>query len=281
MRGRNHTMSMNVVGLNVRSVPVDARSARFAIRSGQFNSNTAGLAPGYIQGNIVILPAPQAGMFATFCRANPQSCPLLATSCPGNPALPSLGEDIDIRHDLSGYRIFSDGLLEKEVTDIAAFWREDLVTCVIGCSFTFEAALIAAGIPLRHVAQRRNVAMYRTNRPTVSIGMFGGPLVVSMRPLSKADAGRAAAITACFPDMHGAPVHAGDPAELGITDIMQPDYGDAVAIEPGESPVFWACGVTSQVAVQAARLPFFIAHAPGKMLITDRRHVAGAASWRR
>ena len=255
-------------------VTTKALAARLAIRSGSFSGDTAGLAPGYIQCNIVILPAAQADMFADFCQANPQSCPLLATSWPGDPTLPSLGADIDIRHDLPGYRVFSNGELEEEVADIAALWRDDLVTCAIGCSFTFEAALIAAGIPLRHVTQGRNVAMYRTNKPTVSVGSFGGPLVVSMRPLSAADADRAATITARFADMHGAPIHLGDPAALGIGDITRPDYGQPVEIEPGELPVFWACGVTSQVAVQAARLPFFIAHAPGKMLITDRWHSA-------
>ena len=255
---------------------MDALAARRAIRAGRITGNTAGLAPGFVQGNIVILPASHAGMFAAFCRLNPQSCPLLATSQPGDPTLPMLGADIDMRHDLPGYRVFHDGVPAAEVADIAALWRDDLVTCVIGCSFTFEAALIAAGIPLRHVMQGRNVAMYRTSRATVPSGPFSGPLVVSMRPLKAADTGRAATITARFPDMHGAPVHQGSPAALGIADLMRPDYGEAVAIEPGEVPVFWACGVTSQVAAEAAGIPFFIAHAPGKMLITDRRHPAGA-----
>ncbi len=271
-------MDMNLKDLGAGCVSMSAQAVWHAIRSGRITGNTAGLAPGYVQGNIVILPAPQAEVFAAFCRANPRSCPLLATSRPGDPTLPMLGADIDMRHNLPGYRVFSDGELEEEVTDVAAIWRDDLVTCVIGCSFTFEAALVAAGIPLRHVAQGRNVAMYRTNQATVPVGPFGGPLVVSMRPLTTADADRAAVITARFPDMHGAPVHVGDPAALGIPDIMQPDYGEAVAIEPGELPVFWACGVTSQVAVQAARPLFFIAHAPGKMLITDRRHAASAAA---
>ena len=265
---------MNVLKSRLEVTALDAVKARLAVRSGEFTGNTAGLAPGFVQGNIVILPASQAGQFTDFCCANQQSCPLLATSEPGDPSLPTLGEDIDMRHDLPGYRVFRDGGLSDEVTDIATIWRDDLVTCVIGCSFTFEAALIAAGIPLRHVTQGRNVAMYRTNRVTVGVGPFGGPLVVSMRPIKTTDAYRAAAITAQFPDMHGAPIQSGDPAGLGIHDLMQPDYGEAVAVKSDEVPIFWACGVTSQVAAEAARLPFFIAHAPGKMLITDRRHTA-------
>jgi uncharacterized protein YcsI (UPF0317 family) len=252
-----------------------ARATRLAIRSGAMTGNTAGIAPGCIQGNIVILPAAQADAFADYCRANHQACPLLAVSRPGDPTLPGLGQDIDMRHDLPGYRVFRDGALVDEVSDIEALWRDDLVTFVIGCSFTFEAALTQAGIPLRHVLQGRNVAMYRTNRETIRSGPFGGALVVSMRPVREADAERAAAITARFPDMHGAPIHWGDPGVLGIADLMAPDYGEAVSIEPGEVPMFWACGVTSQVAVEVARLPFFIAHAPGKMLVTDQRHPSG------
>jgi uncharacterized protein YcsI (UPF0317 family) len=247
------------------------RAARMAIRQGLITGTTSGLAPGHTQGNIIILPAAHAETFAAFCRANSRACPLLATSRPGDPSLPTLGADIDMRSDLPGYLVFRDGVAEPEQTDITSIWRDDLVTCVIGCSFTFEAALIAAGIPLRHVAQGRNVAMYRTNQPTEPVGPFHGPLVVSMRPLLPADADRATAITARFPDMHGAPIHRGDAAGLGIADLMRPDYGDAVEIAAGETPVFWACGVTTQVAVERAKLPFFIAHAPGKMLITDHR----------
>jgi uncharacterized protein YcsI (UPF0317 family) len=258
--------------MNMVRKPDDLKSVRHDIRQGRFTGTTAGLAPGHIQGNIVILPAADADDFARFCAANHQACPLLAMSLPGDPALPMLGADIDMRHDLPGYRVFRNGTAEPECADIAHLWRNDLVTCVIGCSFTFESALIRAGIPLRHVSQGRNVAMYRTSRMTTPVGAFGGPMVVSMRPLSPADAARAAEITEHFPDMHGAPIHQGDPEALGITDLMQPDFGDAVEIMPGEIPVFWACGVTSQVAVEAARLPFFIAHAPGKMLITDRLH---------
>ncbi len=243
--------------------------ARQKIRAGRITTSTAGLAPGYVQANIVILPSSSADHFAAYCKSNPQACPLLAMSKPGDPALPALGCDIDIRSDLPGYQIFRNGEFAGETTDIEAVWSSDLVTFAIGCSFTFEAALIAAGIPLRHVLQGRNVAMYRTNRPTQTVGPFQGPLVVSMRPIEFQDAARASEITAKFHDMHGAPVQIGYPEVLGIRNLMQPDYGDAVSIEAGEIPVFWACGVTSQVAAQSARLPILITHAPGKMLITD------------
>ena len=255
-------------------LPRSPEAARRAIRCGSFTGNTAGLAPGHVQGNIIIMPTGDAAPFIAFCRANHQACPLLVTSEPGDPALPTLGSDIDMRHDLPGYRVFRHGVMVEEVADIARLWRDDLVTCVIGCSFTFEAALIADGIPLRHVTQGRNVAMYRTNRPTVSVGPFGGDLVVSMRPIAADRVRRAVDITAGFPDMHGAPVHVGDPGALGIADLGRPAFGEAVAIEPGEVPVFWACGVTSQVAMETARLPFAIAHAPGKMLVTDRLYAA-------
>ncbi len=249
-------------------------SVRHAIRTGQHASHTSGLAPGFMQGNVAIVPGAEAASFERYCRANAQACPLLAVSQPGDPALPTLGEGIDIRSDLPRYRVYRNGAVAEEVTDITALWRDDLVTFVIGCSFTFERALIASGIPLRHVQQGRNVAMYRSSIETVPEGPFGGPMVVSMRPVKAVDAGRAADITGRFPDQHGRPVHIGDPQAIGIADLARPDYGDAVEIMPDEVPVFWACGVTSQAALERARLPFFIAHAPGCMLVTDRRHPA-------
>ena len=249
-----------------------ACETRRAIRAGTIAGHTSGLAEGFVQGNVAIVPAADSPAFEQYCRGNAQACPLLAVSRPGDSALPTLGEGIDIRTDLPRYRVFRDGRLAEEPTGIADLWRDDLVTFVIGCSFTFERALIDAGIPLRHVAQGRNVAMYRTNVPTAPAGPFHGPLVVSMRPVAAADVGRAADVTGRFPDMHGRPVHHGDPAALGIADLGRPDYGDAVELLPGEVPVFWACGVTSQAALEAAGIPFFIAHAPGCMLITDLRH---------
>ncbi len=257
-------------------VAADAYSTRLQIRRGLIKGTTSGLVPDHLQANLVILPASHAEDFVEFCRLNQQACPLLAVSRPGDPTLPDLGRDIDIRSDVPGYRVFRRGEPVVEVSDVADIWRDDLVTCAIGCSFTFESALIAAGIPLRHVAEGKNVAMFETDRATVGVGLFGGPLVVSMRPLTPADAARAAAITARFENAHGAPVHVGSPAALGVADLARPDYGEAVSVEPGEVTVFWACGVTSQRAAETADLPFFIAHAPGKMLITDIRHPAAA-----
>jgi uncharacterized protein YcsI (UPF0317 family) len=254
-----------------------ARAARTAIRAGALTGPTAGLAHGYVQGNVAIVPSDAADDFARYCAANARACPVLAIGRAGAPGLPELGEDIDIRTDLPRYFIYRDGELAEERREIVSLWRSDFVTFVIGCSFTFEHALIDAGVPLRHVEQERNVAMYRTQVRTEAVGPFGGALVVSMRPFSPADADRSAEISSRFPTMHGAPIHRGDPAALGIADLSRPDYGEAVAVNADEVPLFWACGVTSHVALQSARLPLFIAHAPGCMLITDLTHesVAG------
>lgn len=247
----------------------NAATARAAIRAGQVKGHTSGLAGRHVQGNLVILPAAWAGEFFDYCRANPKPCPLLAVTEPGEAALPTLGEGIDIRTDVPRYRVWRHGELVDEPTDIRALWRDDLVSFVIGCSFSFEQALADEGVPLRHVEQGRNVAMYRTAITTVPAGRFAGPMVVSMRPLKAEDAQRAAEITARYPRVHGAPVHIGDPAAIGIADIHHPDYGDAVEIRADEVPVFWACGVTPQAALTAARPEFCITHAPGAMLITD------------
>ena len=243
--------------------------ARHLIRAGRWSGHTSGTAPNHVQGNVAILPLALADDFLRFCQRNPKPCPLLDVSDPGNPRLPRLGEDLDIRTDVPGYRIWRHGELVDEVSDLSDFWRGDLVTFVIGCSFSFEQALIDAGIPLRHVAEGRNVAMYRTNIPTVPAGIFHGPMVVSMRPMTAAHAIRAVQVTARTPAVHGAPVHLGDPSLIGIADLQKPDFGEAVMIRPDELPVFWACGVTPQSVVMAARPEFCITHAPGKMLVTD------------
>ncbi len=245
---------------------------RRAVRAGRFRDQTAGQAPGFVQGNLAILPRDYADDFLRFCRLNPKPCPVIGMGDPGDPALPRLGADIDIRTDVPGYCVFRDGELVEEAADIKRHWRGDLVTFVLGCSFSFEAALVEAGLKLRHVERGKNVAMYRTNIANAPAGPFGGTLVVSMRPFTPADAIRAIQITARFPDVHGAPVHFGDPAAIGIPDIARPDWGDAAAIEPGEVPVFWACGVTPQQAIRAARPPLAITHMPGSMLVTDLRN---------
>ncbi len=242
---------------------------RHLVRTGRWSGHTSGAAPNHVQGNVAILPLALADDFLRFCQRNPKPCPLLDVSEPGNPRLPRLGEDLDIRTDVPGYRIWRHGELVDEVSDIRNVWRDDLVTFVIGCSFSFEQALIDAGIPLRHITEGRNVAMFRTSIPTVPAGIFHGPMVVSMRPMTAAHAIRAVQVTARTPAVHGAPVHLGDPSLIGITDLQKPDFGEAVMIRPDELPVFWACGVTPQSVVMAVRPEFCITHAPGKMLVTD------------
>lgn len=243
--------------------------ARQPIRRGEHRGHTSGLAPGLVQGNLMILPQALAADFLLFCQRNPKSCPLLAVSEPGDPFLPTLGQDIDIRSDVPSYRVWREGVLIDEPSDLSAWWQDDFVTFVLGCSFSFEQALIEAGIPLRHVQQGRNVAMYRTNVPTQSAGPFAGPMVVSMRPMTPADAIRAVQVTSRYAQVHGAPVHLGRPDLIGITDLARPDFGDPVDIGPDEIPVFWACGVTPQSVAMASRPPLCITHSPGCMLVTD------------
>lgn len=245
------------------------RDVRVAARAGTLTGPTAGLAPGYVQGNLVIVPNDAARDFADFCERNPKPCPVIGRTEIGMSSVPALGADLDLRTDLPRYRVWRDGVLTEEVTEISHLWRDDLVGFVLGCSFTFEDALLGAGIPLKHVAARRNVAMYRTNIACERAGPFAGPLVVSMRPLTASNAERAMEITRHFPSAHGAPVHVGDPNAIGIRDISSPDYGEPVLIASDELPVFWACGVTPQAALANACLPFAITHAPGCMLVTD------------
>lgn len=245
---------------------------RRAFRAGR-GGTTAGLAPGYEQANIAIIPARYATEFEAFCRANSRACPLLAVGAAGDPALPTLGEGIDIRTDLPGYRVVERGVT-REQGDIRDLWHDDLVAFALGCSYTFEHALMAAGIELRHVGLNQKVAMYRTSIANAASGPFAGTMVVSMRPIPREQVAMAETISARFASSHGAPVHAGDPNALGITDIARPDFGDPVPIAPDEVPVFWACGVTSQAALESANLPLVIGHAPGSMLITDLRSIA-------
>ncbi|AVO46868.1 putative hydro-lyase [Phreatobacter cathodiphilus] len=247
----------------------DPVAVRRAIRRGDITGHTAGLAPGRVQGNLAILPKDLAADFLRFCTLNPKPCPVIGLSEPGDPAVPALGADLDIRTDLPRYRVWKDGEMVAEPTDIREFWRDDLVSFVIGCSFSFEEALIQDGIPMRHIGCNTTVPMWRTNIACAPAGPFSGPMVVSMRPLKPADAIRAVQITSRFPAVHGAPVHIGLPEAIGIRDIATPDYGDPVEVKADELPVFWACGVTPQSVIATARPPFAITHAPGSMLVTD------------
>lgn len=253
-------------------MPGSGHAARLAIRGGEHRGPTAGLAPGYVQGNLAILPKALAADFLHFCHLNPKPCPLIGMSAVGDPRVPELGDDLDIRTDLPRYRIWRNGELVSEPDHISDVWRDDLVSFVIGCSFSFEEALIADGIEMRHITRGCNVPMYRTSIETAAAGPFHGPMVVSMRPLTPHDAIRAVQITTRFPSVHGAPMHIGSPEMIGIKDIMKPDYGDALPVRDDELPVFWACGVTPQSVIATVKPKFCITHYPGSMLVTDRKN---------
>lgn len=247
------------------------QAAREAIRSGLSKGPTAGMAPGFVQANLVVLPQANAYDFLLFCQRNPKPCPVLDVTDAGSyRPHQEIAKDADLRVDIPGYRIYKAGNLESEVENLKTTWRDDFVAFLLGCSFTFEQALISAGLPVRHIECACNVPMYRTNIQCRPAGIFSGPMVVSMRPIPGNLVPAAVQITARFPSVHGAPVHVGDPSAIGITDIDQPDYGDRVPIHPGEIPVFWACGVTPQAVALSARVPFMITHAPGHMFVTDR-----------
>jgi uncharacterized protein YcsI (UPF0317 family) len=250
---------------------------RRASRAGALDGPTSGLAPGYVQGNLAILPAELAADFLRFCQKNPKPCPLIGVSEVGDPKLPFLGEDLDIRTDIPRYRVWKDGVMVEEPKDILSWWRDDLVAFVIGCSHSFEEALIEDGLKVRHIERGSTVPMFRSNIACAPAGPFAGPMVVSMRPFRPADAIRAIQITTRFPAVHGAPVHIGLPDAIGIADIGKPDYGEAVPVGADELPLFWACGVTPQAVIAAAKPPFAITHAPGRMIVTDIRNSRLAA----
>jgi uncharacterized protein YcsI (UPF0317 family) len=246
-------------------------AVRDACRRGGWTEQTSGLAAGFAQANLVVLPKSWADEFLLFCQRNPKPCPLLDVTEPGEYTPQRAAADADLRTDLPRYRVWENGELVDEPTDIRELWRDDLTAFVIGCSFTFESALLRAGVPVRHIELGKNVSMFKTNIPCQSAGRFHGPMTVSMRPMSSADAIRAVQITSRYPAVHGAPIHLGFPEQIGIDDISRPDFGDAVPIEDGELPVFWACGVTPQAVLMAAKPPFAITHSPGCMLVTDLR----------
>ncbi|GAA1194384.1 putative hydro-lyase [Prauserella alba] len=246
----------------------DPHEARAAYRDG-LRVPTAGHCPGWTQANLISLPADVAEDFRHFARRNPQACPVLGVTEPGEVSLPIL--DGDLRRDLPAYRVYENGELAGERTDVVDLWRGDLVTFLIGCSFTFETALLESGVPVRHIEDGGNVPMYTTSVACRPAGRMTGPLVVSMRPIPARLVERAIRVTARYPRVHGAPVHIGQPGLIGVDDLDRPDFGDPVRIDPGEVPVFWACGVTPQAAVMRSKPPLAIAHAPGHMAITDAR----------
>jgi uncharacterized protein YcsI (UPF0317 family) len=233
---------------------------------------TAGLANGYAQANLVILPQELAYEFLLFCQRNPKPCPLLEVTEVGSPCPTRLAPDADLRTDLPKYRLYRRGELEAEMMEIAEHWRDDSVAFLLGCSFTFEAALLAAGIPVRHIEEGCNVPMFITNLECVPAGRFHGPMVVTMRPIPQQKVIRAVQVTGRYPAVHGAPVHIGDPSAIGIDELSKPDFGDAVTIKEGETPVFWACGVTPQAVAMKVKPDFMITHAPGHMFISDIRN---------
>ncbi len=246
-----------------------AQQVRAAIRTGSYGGHTSGLAAGKLQCNLAILPERFALDFLRFCQRNPKPCPVVGVSDSGDPFLPTLGSDIDIRSDVSKYRVFKDGALIDEVDDINALWADDFVTVALGCSFTFENALARNGIPVRHMETGRNVPMYRSNIELMPAGPFAGKMVVTMRPIPAHQVDQACEISARYPQAHGAPIGFGDPENIGIGDLSQPDWGDAVEVKDGEVPVYWACGVTPQNVLLDAKLPLCITHSPGHMLIAD------------
>lgn len=242
---------------------------RRAIREGLYRGPTAGLCPERFQANLVVLPREWAFDFLLFCTRNPKPCPLVDVTDPGDPVPRRVAPTADLRTDLPRYLVWERGKRVAELSDVRDLWRDDLVSFLLGCSFSFEKELSRSGIPLRHVEEGKNVPMFRTNLPMEPSGPFEGTMVVSMRPIPAGLVSKAVLITSRYPKAHGEPLHIGCPESIGIEDLSRPDFGDPVSVREGEVPVFWACGVSPQVALERARVPFAITHAPGHMLICD------------
>lgn len=253
--------------MNAEVAALTPAAARQMFRDG-LSVSTSGWCKGATQANLIAVPKQYAYDFLLFAQRNPRSCPVIDVSDPGSPTT-SLAAGADLRTDIPGYRIIADGMVVEERTEVTEQWTDDMVAFLIGCSFTFEHALVEAGVPVRHLTAGRNVPMYRTSVASRAAGVMHGPIVVSMRAIPASQVATAVRVTSHYPTMHGAPLHIGDPASLGIVDLDSPDYGDAPLIEEGDVPVFWGCGVTPQAIAVAARLPLSISHAPGMMMITD------------
>lgn len=255
-------------------IHVTPRELRHLIRKGEFVEPTSGYCPGYAQANLIILPKEEAYDFLLFAQRNPKACPLLEVTDVGSRRTKYVAEDCDIATDFPKYRIYKDGVLAEEVTDISSYWQDDFVAFIIGCSFSFESEMIEAGIEIRHNTENCNVPMYITGIECEPAGRFSGKMVVSMRPIPPEQVVKAVTVTATLPKVHGSPIHIGDPAQIGIKDINHPEFGDAVTIKPGEVPVFWPCGVTPQSVVMNVKPKLAITHAPGYMLVTDVKNVS-------
>lgn len=243
---------------------------RGKIRSGEYAGPTSGLARGHVQTNLVVLPEDYAFDFLKFCIRNPKPCMVLEVTDAGSPNPQVLAPDADPRTDVPKYRIYEGGELVDEPTDLHAYWEDDLVSFLIGCSFTFEAAILEAGLRLAHQDQNRNVPMYVTSQECIPSGPFSGPMVVSMRPYKPEEIPAAVSASARYPTMHGAPVHVGNPESPGVEDLDEPEFGEAISMDDSQTPVFWACGVTPQAVAMSARPPLMITHSPGHVFITDR-----------
>ena len=248
----------------------ELEAVRGKIRGGEYAGPTSGLAPGHVQTNLVVLPEEYAFDFLKFCVRNPKPCPVLEVTDAGSPNPPVMAPEADLRTDVPKYRVYEQGELVDEPADIRSYWEDDLVSFLIGCSFTFEAALLEAGLSLAHQEQGRNVPMYVTGRECTPSGPFSGPMVVSMRPYKPEEIPTAVSASGRYPTMHGAPVHVGDPDSLGVRDLQDPEFGESISIDEDQIPVFWACGVTPQAVAMSARPPLMITHSPGHMFVTDR-----------
>ncbi|PKB73129.1 MAG: DUF1445 domain-containing protein [SAR202 cluster bacterium Io17-Chloro-G7] len=259
--------------MSLITLPQTGREVRQLIRTGHWRGVTSGVAAGHVQANLAILPKDLAFDFLLFCQRNPKPCPLLEVIEAGSTEPIITAPGADIRTDVPAYRIYENGEFTGETESLVDYWRDDLVSFLLGCSFSFETAMVDAGIALRHQDLGLNVAMYITNIPTTPAGVFSGPMVVSMRPIKRDKIVRAVQVTSRFPATHGAPIHIGMPEAIGILDLDRPDFGDRVDILPDEEPVFWACGVTPQAVALNCKPPLMFAHGPGKMFITDKKDV--------
>lgn len=253
---------------------MNPKEIRTLIKEQKITGQTSGRCAGYAQANLCILPKDLAFDFLLFCNRNPKPCPVLEVGDAGSRVIREMADHADVATDFPKYRIWKNGLLAEEVTDISDIWQDDFVYFLIGCSFSFEAELLEAGIPVRHIEENRNVPMFNTNIPLKKAGIFGGNMVVSMRPIPYDLVVKAVNVTAAMPRVHGAPIHIGDPERIGINDISKPDYGEAVTVRDGEVPVFWPCGVTPQNTVMNAKPPIAITHSPGHMFITDVKNAS-------